>query len=328
MGWFDDAAGFATGGTFGGMVSGAGGLNRLNKAEELYGGVDPQGNYQRAAFGAERFGLAGARGYEQRGQEAAAQRAGMQGLSDQYGRIAGGQQSVSAEQLRQGLMQNQGAQMSMAAGASPSNQAMAARTAAMTTSRLGAGLAGQQAVAGLQERQQAMGQQAQLQAMIQQGILGQRGQDVQASLGGQQNSLAGYGGIEDNRTRRYMAAAGAPTPGEQMLGAAGGVAGLAASLSDRRAKKNIADGEEEADELVKALRAKTWEYRDPEQPGAGPGRFLGGMAQDIEKTRAGKAIVRDTPRGKMIDGGRLAAALAAAMPGIDKRISKLERKRA
>lgn len=308
-------------------MGGPGKLNRLNQAEDLYGGVDPQGNYQRAAFGAERFGQAGARGYEQRGQEAAAQRAGMQGLSDQYGRIAGGQQSVSAEQLRQGLMQNQGAQMSMAAGASPSNQAMAARTAAMTTSRLGAGLAGQQAVAGLQERQQAMGQQAQLQAMIQQGILGQRGQDVQATLGGQQNSLSGYGGIEDNRTRRYMAAAGAPTPGEQMLGAVGGVAGLA-SLSDRRAKKNIADGEEEADELVKALRAKTWEYRDPKQPGAGPGRFLGDMAQNIEKTRVGKTIVRDTPRGKMIDGGRLAAALAAAMPGIDKRISKLERKRA
>ena len=70
-------------------------------------------------------------------------------------RIARGEDSVSAEQLRQGLQQNLGAQRSMAAGASPQNQAMANIQASRNAMTLGAGLAGQQAVAGMQERQQA-----------------------------------------------------------------------------------------------------------------------------------------------------------------------------
>lgn len=99
---------------------------------------------------------------------------------------ANGQNSVSALQLSQGLQQNLAAQNSMAASASPQNAAMAARTASIQGGRLGAGLAGQQAVAGLQERQQAQQALAQLQ-------LGQSGQNLQAGLGGYGMSNQGYG---------------------------------------------------------------------------------------------------------------------------------------
>lgn len=300
-------------------------LNRLTNAEDLYGGVDKGGDLQRASFGAERFGVLGAAGYEDRGREAAAQRGQLQGLSDQYGRLASGQDSVSAEQLRQALQQNQSAQISAAAGASPANQAMAARNASLAASRLGGALAGQQATAGLQERQQAMGQQAQIQAMIQQGLLNQRAQDVQAALGGQGNAIQGRSAIEANRTNRYATAAGQPTEKEQLFGVLGSI-GSMAGLSDRRAKRDIEDGDEAADELVKSLRGrgKMWKYKDKRD---GAGEYLGPMAQDLERTRAGKGIVVNTPRGKMVDGAKLASALAAAMPRLDERIERLERKR-
>jgi hypothetical protein len=103
--------------------------------------------------------------------------------------LARGENSVSAEQLRQSLQQNLAAQRSMAAAASPNNAAMAARTAAMQQGKLGSGLAGQQATAGLQERNQAMTQYGQLGGTLGQLQLGVRGQDVNAALGARQSAI-------------------------------------------------------------------------------------------------------------------------------------------
>lgn len=299
--------------------------NRVDTAEKMYGGVDPTGQQALASQRAElygqqggAFGQHGAMGYAQGGRDLRAE-------ADQMRRYARGEDSVSAAQLRQGLQQLQSQQQSMAAGASPANSAMAARTAASNAARIGGGLAGQQAVAGLQERQ-----------MAQQGLnnmmLAQRQQDLQATLGGQQNAinaqqvaLGGYGNIENNRTQRYETVAGGANKGEQnagMLGAAGGAVGKL--FSDRRLKTDMRDGEKDADRLLKGLKAVTYKYKDPKHGGSD--RQLGIVAQDLE--RAGlKQAVTDTPEGKMVDGARLAAALAAAMPGLDKRLSKLERKR-
>jgi len=102
--------------------------------------------------------------------------------------LARGRQSVSAEQLRQALGQNVAAQSSMAAGAAPQNQAMAALQASRNAMQLGSGLAGQQALAGIQERQAA-------QQALAQMLIAQRQQDLQAALGGRQTAVAGYGGI-------------------------------------------------------------------------------------------------------------------------------------
>ncbi len=150
--------------------------------------------------------------------------AGYNNLTGQLGQsaddlraIASGQRSVSAEQLRQALGQNQSQQMSMAAGASPMNQAMAARTAAIQSARLGSGLAGQQAVAGLQERNQA-------QQALGQLLLGQRGQDVNATLGGYGASNQAYAGtIDPNKDKSWW-----DKYGGQALGLATGAAGWGA----------------------------------------------------------------------------------------------------
>lgn len=72
--------------------------------------------------------------------------------ADWLGRVSRGEESLSAEQLRRSLQQNLAAQQSMAAGAAPQNQAMAALHASRNAMQLGSGLAGQQAEAGIQER--------------------------------------------------------------------------------------------------------------------------------------------------------------------------------
>lgn len=137
-----------------------------------------------------------------------------------------GQNSVSAEQLRQGLQQQQAAQMSMAAS-NPGNP-MAARTAAMQMARSGYGMAGQQALAGLQERNnaatqlgQSYGQQGQLQLGQGQLALGRSSQDLQAGLGG-------YGAA--NNAYGQSLAHPQKTWGDLIKSGAGGAAGIAGPI--------------------------------------------------------------------------------------------------
>ncbi len=249
---------------------------------------------QRAqADAASKFAGQGEEGFGKLGAEATAQR-------DYLRRIAGGQDSVSAEQLRQGLMQNQAAQRSMAAGAAPGNAAMAARTAAMQSARLGSGLAGSQAVAGLQERQQANNALAEL-------IMQQRQQELNAALGSRQNANAALGAYkpEQSAAQKY---------GPAIIGALGGI------LSDKRTKTEIKDGDKAANAALDGLRAYTFKYKDQRN---GKGTQTGVMAQDLEKAGLGHAVM-ETPAGKMVHSGKLAASNTAMVAALAKRVKKLE----
>lgn len=220
---------------------------------------------------------------------------------------AQGQNSVSQLQLAQALQQAQGQQQSIAAGASPANAAMAARTAAIQSGRLAAGAVGQQAVAGQQERNQAMGQYASL-------LQGLRGQDAQTALGARNTAVQGYSGGAFGQDEKSDL--------EKYGGLAQGIVGAASLFSDRELKTDIRDGTADADRALKGLRAHVYRYKDEQH---GEGERLGIMAQDIEAAGLKHAVI-DTPEGKRVHGGHLAAALAAMMPGIDQRLSKLEGK--
>lgn len=286
-------------------------ISRQKEAERRYGGVDPTGAYGQTAADAATFGRQSAGGFGALGTEAAAQR-------DELRRRAAGQDSMSAEQLRQGLAQISGQQIGMAAGRPVGGQAAAARQASMNVANAGAGLAGQQAMAGIAERQAASD-------ALTNAILQQRGQQLQATLGGQQNALSGYGGIEQNRTNRFGAMLGTPTPAEQALGGLGGLIGGAARVfSDRRLKKDIIPAEEEADRFMTGLKNYRWKYRNEAD---GHGEFVTPMAQDLEKSRAGRAAVVETPRGKAVDTARLAMALAGAAGRLHRRVKRLEGRR-
>lgn len=228
-----------------------------------------------------------------------------QATRDYLAGLMRGENSLSAEQLRQGLQQNLAAQRSQAAGAAPQNAAMAARTAAMNMGRLGAGMSGQAAMAGIAERNAAAGQLGQMQ-------LGARGQDVNAAIGSRGNAIQGYGNAIEPK---------GPSMWDKLLGAGVGLGG-AALMSDERLKTDIKDGGKDATRLLDGLKAYTYRYKDEKY---GKGKQVGVMAQDLEKV-APQAVV-DTREGKAVDSAKLAGALAAALPTMHDRIKKLEGKR-
>jgi hypothetical protein len=223
---------------------------------------------------------------------------------DALRRQATGQDSVSAEQLRQSLAQNLAQQRSLAAGASPRNSAMAARPASIQSGRLGSGMAGQQAIAGMQERQQANSQYGQL-------LQGLRGQDLNASLGSRQNAITGYGAQNaGEREKSNM---------EKYGGAITG--GLGAMLmSDRRTKKNIRGGDHKANKATERLRAYTYAYKNAKH---GKGEQLGTTTQDLKRAGLGQAVVK-TPEGEAVHGGKLAGANTAMIAALGRRVAELE----
>jgi len=138
------------------------------------GHVDPSGGIGGASGRAGSMSQLGGKNYEKAGKDAL-------DAEDMLRRRARGEESLSAEQLRQGLQQNVSAQRSMAAGAGRGGQSAAMRNAMINSARMGSGLAGQQALAGIAERQAA-------QDALTRAIMQRRGQDLQAGLG--------YGGLE------------------------------------------------------------------------------------------------------------------------------------
>lgn len=98
------------------------------------------------------------------------------------------------------------------------------------------------------------------------------------------------------------------------------------SVSDRREKSNVDRlSELGAQEAVEKAPGYSYEYKQPERHGAG--RFYGPMAQDLERTPAGRSTVREAPDGtKMVDTSRLSLVNTAALNGQQKQIDELMRR--
>lgn len=110
-----------------------------------------------------------------------------------------------------------------------------------------------------------------------------------------------------------------------MLTAAAG-----ALFSDERSKEKIerlegALSSSLALDTVKGAPAYSYNYKDPSQPGAKPGRMVGPMAQDLERGPLGNTVVKDTPQGKMVDSGRLTMVNTSAIAEQQKQLDALKR---
>lgn len=281
------------------------GSTRGSMAEQVFAdpGADAERKRKEMLYGqagrAGAFASRGERGFNQLGTQGNEALAGLRAT-------AMGQNSVSAEQLRQGLAQNLANQQSMAAGASPNNAAMAARTAAIQSGRLGAGLAGQQAVAGLQERNQAQQQYAALLEALRQ-------QELQAALQARQNALMGYGAQNAGTPEKSFIEKWLPVVED-------GAAAIAKTKSDRRAKTDIRNADDHASKAASSLGAYLYKYKDERD---GKGQQFGVMAQELERAGLGHAVI-DTPNGKMVHGAKLATSTAAMVGSLARRLAKLE----
>lgn len=270
-------------------------------------------------------------------------RQGQVGLVGQLQQQAAGQgPSVAQAQYAQAADRGLKQQLALAASQG-GNPALAARQAAMGAANINQDLAGQAAVARMQEQQaaqQALGQQL---AVARQGDIGLAtdqaqlaqqaalaNQQARAQLQAQQNQLnAAYTGQSIGLNQGQFAANQAYEAAKQnqaaqqtqlagnLLGAAGQVG--AAFLSDKRVKRNIAPSGDEVKKFLDSLEPKKYDYK----AGKGtPGKKLGILAQDMEKSGLGKSVVKETASGKMIDNADAVSALLASVADLNKRLKK------
>jgi len=289
--------------------------NSMDPTNNEYTAVDPSGGLSGTAGAAGQFAGVGQEGFGRYNQ-------GLDALNAQLRGQTMGQNLVSTEQLRQGLQQNVAAQQSMAASAAPQNQAMAQRTAMIQGARAASGMSGQAALAALQERDLA-------QRLLAQNQQQQMDANLRAALESRRTEGQAYGNIEDARTRRFEAMSKQPTDLQRgMKAVSGGVKAIgkvASFFSDRNLKKDIHGADEDVQEFMDGLKAYRYEYKNKRH---GKGKKLGVMAQDLERSKVGKKTVRKLPEGKAVDVADLTSALAAGTANLNKRLSRLEAKRA
>jgi len=280
-----------------------------------------------------------------------------QGQMQQVGqlqRIAGGQQQGAGELAVQRQMGNAlAAQQAQARMARGGNAALAYRNAANQSAALGSTGAGLGQQAALQDQSAAQG--ALTNALGQGrgmdiGVAGQNAgfqqQTGLANAGFQQQSglanaqmqqqqqqqnaqnymqllqqLQGMNSAELGYAQAPVLAANQAQAG--LLGGLISTGGQAAGamMSDERLKGDVSDASKEIDDLLDKLSPKAWNYRDAKH---GAGRWSGVMAQDAERSAAGRRIVQETPDGKALDVKKTLSTALAAVARLNTRLRAVE----
>lgn len=109
-----------------------------------------------------------------------------------------------------------------------------------------------------------------------------------------------------------------------LIGMGSGLAGAAAS--DEDLKHDVKGAGSEVEDFLQTLGSpESWKYNDPKSPGQAKGTFVGPMAQTLEKSKASKDLVKDTPAGKMVDYARSQALVMAALGHLKKQVDGLKK---
>lgn len=95
-------------------------------------------------------------------------------------------------------------------------------------------------------------------------------------------------------------------------------------FSDENLKTNIKDGSADTYKFLDSLSSNKYEYKNKDH---GSGTYVSPMAQDLEKTTAGKGAVTDTPEGKQVNYSRLLGTILSSQADIHKRLKHIEGKK-
>jgi hypothetical protein len=244
---------------------------------------------------------------------------------------ANGQAPSAADaQMRAGLLQAQQAQQAAAASTRGNFGLAGAQKSAM---QQGAGMQ-QQAI------NEAAARRAQEQAQARGEYINAAG--LQRSAGLQQAGLTQQGELENAQLAQEQNQAN-QTMSTKLLGGglqvAGSVLGGAAMFSDarlkdtpqtsdERLKQERPSGHEGADAFLHSLSPHVFTWKDANaapNPQAAHNPNLGIMAQEVERSPAGHAIVQEDPSGyKKLDHAALLSAVAAGAGRLHERVSALE----
>jgi hypothetical protein len=138
-----------------------------------------------------------------------------------------------------------------------------------------------------------------------------------------QNATQRYGiqqGVSVQQSGQAAQTAGSVLGALATIG--GGIA--MGAMSDERVKKNVKPADAKMTDFLEHIGAHDYEYKDPDKPFRGRGRFVSPMAQELEKSELGRSMVKDTPDGKIVDYGKGFGTLLAAIAHQHKRIAKIE----
>jgi hypothetical protein len=247
--------------------------------------------------------------------------------------------SLAQNQYRQNVDQNIKAALAIG------NRSPAAmRSAQYSVGDMNAQAANQSAQIRAQEQMMAGQMLQQQQAQIQSGVLEQQKANDQLvqyytsqGLSLDQAQWAAQMELENMKGQQHLGAQsiankiGAPgggggnfwgnlTGGVLQAGSTLGAASIMAS--DKKLKREIRNvPKEDLDEFLTKIKGYRYRYNDSKY---GEGEQFSPMAQDLEKTKIGKAMVIDTPEGKMVDYGKGFGALLAAQAELYGKVKKLE----
>lgn len=117
--------------------------------------------------------------------------------------------------------------------------------------------------------------------------------------------------------------------GSSIGNAVSGITGGGIKISDEDLKTNIDYDSKHIDDFLNKLKPASYEYKDEvkNSPFASKGMELGVMAQDLEKSKAGKEAVIDTDEGKIVDYDSLQPKMLAALASLNEKVNKLESKK-
>lgn len=252
----------------------------------------------------------------------------------QLQRLASGQQQGAGELAAQRQAQNAIAQQqSMARMQRGGNAALAARQAANNVANINLSAAGMGQQAAMQDQMQAQG-------LLTQAAGQGRGQDLQVQIANMDAKLKQMGmddqtrlaylqqlsGLNAQQLQAQLGAMQTANAQPGLLGpilSAGSQAAAGAAMSDERVKTDISDARHEVDEMLDALLPKAYKYKNEARHGEG--RRVGIMAQDLERSKAGRHIVLEVPDGKAIDLNKAVSAALASAARLNERVRKLER---
>lgn len=260
----------------------------------------------------------------------------------QMGQAATGQgPSLAEAQLKAAQDRNLAQQMAVIQAGRGGNAALNQRTALQQGAAGGRDLAQQAVIQRLQERDNFLNQANLANANVRADV----GQKLNVDLmpkrelqGWEQARVGAVNQAQATNAQAQNQLTGALTGGAaSLLGgmASGGtgffakpeVAAPAAAASDKNVKKDIKSANKDMRAFLDVLSASGYKYKDTESPNTAEGQRYGVMAQDLEKSKVGKSMVKDTENGKEVDYGQGLGALLASQAALHKRLEKIEKKK-
>jgi hypothetical protein len=199
-----------------------------------------------------------------------------------------------------------------------SNVGLMARNAQQAGIDLSRDQAQNSAINRMQEQQSA-------QSLLSQNLGTQRGIALQADLANQQ-AETNYRNQNMQLVGNLGAAGATIATGGGNKVAEGAADTAAAAASDERVKENKkktnASALDAVNEFLKSAESYEYNYIGDDT------KRNGVMAQDLEESSIGKQMVSDTPSGKVVDYGQGFSALMASIAELNKKVSKIEKKKA